>query len=109
MKPLAVGQFLVVDPRICHGKLIFRGTRVPVEAVLSFLAQGETLEEILQSWPELKRAAVEEAIRLAAAAWPELLRKSVEQAIRPLAAALTKRQTRSVDAIHDPAHPGRSA
>lgn len=109
MKPLAVGQFLIVDPRICHGKLTFKGTRVPVEAVLSFLVQGETIEQILQSWPELKRAAVEEAIRLAAAAWPELLREPVEEAIRSLAAALTKRQTRSVDAIHEPAHPGRSA
>jgi uncharacterized protein (DUF433 family) len=109
MKPLAVGEFLVVDTRICHGKLTFKGTRVPVEAVLAFLAQGETIEQILQSWPELKRVAVEEAIRLAAAAWPELLREPVEKAIRPLAAALTKRQTRSADALHEPAHPGRSA
>jgi uncharacterized protein (DUF433 family) len=109
MKPITVGQYLVVDQRICHGKLTFKGTRVPVEAVLSFLAQGETIEEILQSWPELKRAAVEEAIRLAAVAWPELLREPIEKAIRRLAAALTKRHTRSVNAIHEPAHPGRSA
>jgi uncharacterized protein (DUF433 family) len=64
MKPRKVGKFLVVDPRICHGRLTFKGTRVPVETVLTFLAQGETMEQILADWPELKRAAVVEAIDL---------------------------------------------
>jgi uncharacterized protein (DUF433 family) len=62
MKPRKVGKFLVVDPRICHGRLTFKGTRVPVETVLTFLAQGETMEQILADWPELKRVAVVEAI-----------------------------------------------
>jgi uncharacterized protein (DUF433 family) len=65
MRPRKVGKFLVVDPRVCHGRLIFKGTRVPVETVLTFLAQGETIEQILTDWPELKQAAVMEAIELA--------------------------------------------
>lgn len=101
MKPLAVGEFLIVDRRICHGKLTFKGTRVPVETVLSFLAQGETIDEVLEGWPELNRAAIEEAIRLAEAAWPELLREPVEKAIRALAAAVDKRKKRPVNAIHE--------
>jgi uncharacterized protein (DUF433 family) len=109
MEPLPVGKFLVVDPRVCHGKLTFKGTRVPVEAVLTFLAQGETIEEILDSWPQLRRAAVEEAIGLAAAAWPELLRTPVERAIRRLAAALVKPRATPVKVTHEPARPGRSA
>jgi len=65
MKPKKFGKFLVADPRICHGQLTFKGTRVPVETVLTFLAQGETIEQILRDWPELKRPAVVEAIELA--------------------------------------------
>lgn len=104
MEPLQVGQFLVVDPRICHGKLTFKGTRVPVEAVLTFLAQGETIEGILESWPEVERSAVEEAVCLAAVAWPELLREPVEKTIRQLAAGLTKRRPSGVRAKHESAH-----
>jgi uncharacterized protein (DUF433 family) len=71
MKRASVGRYLVVEPRICHGKLTFKGTRVPVQTVLHFLAKGKTIEEILADWPELKRAAIEEAIELAASALAE--------------------------------------
>ena len=109
MEPLAVGRFLVADARICHGKLTFKGTRVPVETVLSFLAQGETIDQVLQSWPEIKREAVEEAILLAAAAWPELLRQPVERTIRNLALALAPRRPKRAQPSHEPTHTGRSA
>ena len=45
MEPITVGPFLVVDPGVCHGKMTFKGTRMPVETVLSFLAQGEAIEQ----------------------------------------------------------------
>lgn len=67
MKPVDVGRFLVLDPRVCHGKLTFKGTRVPVETVLTFLANGSTIEEIVADCPELSREAVTEAIQLAQA------------------------------------------
>src|SRR6266540_6643925 len=38
MKPLEIGHYLVVDPGVCHGKLTFKGTRVPVETILNRLA-----------------------------------------------------------------------
>jgi uncharacterized protein (DUF433 family) len=66
MKRSKVGRYLVVEPKVCHGKLTFKGTRVPVETVLHFLAKGKTIEGILADWPELKREAIEEAIELAA-------------------------------------------
>jgi uncharacterized protein (DUF433 family) len=71
MKRVKVGKFLVVDPKMCHGKLTFRGTRVPVTTVLHFLATGKTMADVLADWPELKREAVEEAVELAAAALAE--------------------------------------
>lgn len=66
-----IGNYLVIDQEICHGQMTFRGTRVPVDTVLTFLAKGYTIDQLLRSWPELQRSAVEEAIRLASASLQE--------------------------------------
>ena len=60
-----VGNYLVIDPEICHGQMTFRGTRVTVDTVLTFLAKGYTIDQLLRSWPELQRSAIEEAIYMA--------------------------------------------
>lgn len=105
--PVEVGKHMVVDPRVCFGQLIFKGTRVPVEAVLvPLVLKGRTIEEILAAWPELKREAIAEAIQLAAAAWPELLREEVEKKIKRLAASLAKENTANAKATGEPAHSG---
>ena len=64
-QPTFVGDHLVVDPRVCHGELIFRGTRVPVQTVLSYLARGHSLAYLRRSWPEVSAEAIQEAINLA--------------------------------------------
>ena len=71
MQRREVGQYLVVDPEICHGQLTFKGTRVPVDTVLTFLGMGETLDEIQESWPNVSREAIAEALRLASLALQE--------------------------------------
>ena len=37
---------IVIDPNICHGQPIVRGTRTPVTVVLSSLAGGDSFETI---------------------------------------------------------------
>ena len=64
-KRAEIGQHLVIDPEICHGKMTFRGTRVWVEAVLQRIESGESIDDILRNWPELTREAIEEALHLA--------------------------------------------
>ena len=71
MRRKMIGLYLAADPKVCHGKLTFSGTRVPVKTVLHFLARGKTVESILKDWPELNREAVEEAVELAAVALDE--------------------------------------
>jgi len=44
-----------IDPGICHGKLCIKGTRTWVSLVLDFLASGESIESILQEYPQLTR------------------------------------------------------
>jgi uncharacterized protein (DUF433 family) len=64
-QPTLVGNHLVVDPRVCHGALTFRGTRVPVETILCYLATGHSLAYLRKSWPEVSAEAIQEAISLA--------------------------------------------
>lgn len=87
MKALEVGKYLIVDPEVCHGKLTFKGTRLPVQTVLVFLGmKGRSLDYVLKSWPHLKREGVEEAVRLALARWPELLQDGVSETLTALVA-----------------------
>jgi uncharacterized protein (DUF433 family) len=64
-QPTFVGQYLEVNPRVCHGQLIFRGTRVPVDTVLVRLAKGRTIASLRKSWPEVSSEAIAEAVTLA--------------------------------------------
>lgn len=37
---------IVIDPAVCHGKPVIRGTRMPVSFVIGSLAGGMSFEEI---------------------------------------------------------------
>ncbi len=49
---------ITADPEIFGGKPIIRGMRISVELVLSLLAQGETVDAILDDYPELDTADI---------------------------------------------------
>jgi uncharacterized protein (DUF433 family) len=40
----------VADPKICHGKPTFRGTRIMVFQVLEQIASGMAWEAIIEEW-----------------------------------------------------------
>lgn len=46
---------ITVDPEIVSGTPVFRGTRVPVDALLSNLEAGLTLDEFLDNFPTVTR------------------------------------------------------
>jgi uncharacterized protein (DUF433 family) len=49
---------ITADPAIFGGKPIIRGMRISVELILSLLAQGETVEGLLDDYPELEPADI---------------------------------------------------
>jgi uncharacterized protein (DUF433 family) len=66
MKPKRLGRYIVADPKICHGKPTFRGTRMLVRDVLELVADGMDWEEIIkQCHGSIPRAAIADAIRIA--------------------------------------------
>jgi uncharacterized protein (DUF433 family) len=46
---------IIVDPNICHGKPVIKGTRVLVSNILSALASGQTYEQILEDYPNISK------------------------------------------------------
>lgn len=53
MKPEELLDRIVVDPNVCFGKPTVRGTRIRVGLVLDLLADGMTIDEILDEHPSL--------------------------------------------------------
>lgn len=46
---------ITIDPDLVSGAPVFRGTRVPVEALISNLEAGLTLDEFLENFPTVTR------------------------------------------------------
>ena len=60
-----------IDPRVCHGRPVVRGTRVPVTVIVGSLAAGMTFEEIEREYDVTAddiRAAIQFVTELAAQA-----------------------------------------
>ena len=56
-----------VDPQVCHGKACIAGTRVMVTVILDNLAEGASVEEILQNYPTVSREGIKASLLYASA------------------------------------------
>lgn len=67
MERVELGEYIVADPRICHGQLTFKGTRILVRVVLEYVAEGMDWDEIVRDYGNsFPTEAIAEAVRLAA-------------------------------------------
>ena len=66
---------ITVDKDIMSGAPVFRGTRVPVQTVFDYLADGYTLDMFLDSFPTVRR---EDAVRVLQAAGHILLDEATQ-------------------------------
>jgi len=49
---------VTTSPKILGGTPVFAGTRVPVQTLLDYLENGESIDEFLEGFPTIKRAQV---------------------------------------------------
>ena len=56
------------NPSVMMGKPVIAGTRITVESILERLAHGESMEDILEAHPRLKRDDILAALEFAAQA-----------------------------------------
>ena len=72
MNQKLMGRYIITDPKICHGKPTFRGTRIMVSQVLEQVSNGMAWEAIIEEWRgSITKEAIAEAVRLASQAFIE--------------------------------------
>jgi len=59
------GEVIVRDPDVLGGAPVFRGTRVPFQALLDYLEGGQNLDEFIDDFPTVTREAAISALELA--------------------------------------------
>jgi uncharacterized protein (DUF433 family) len=54
-----------LDPAVCHGKPVVRGTRILVANVVGALAAGQSHAQILEDYPSLTEADIRGCLEFA--------------------------------------------
>jgi uncharacterized protein (DUF433 family) len=54
-----------LDPMVCHGKPVIKGTRAMVSSILGALAGGDSTEMILEDYPSISRQDIAAALAFA--------------------------------------------
>lgn len=58
----ALNKRIVINPKIMVGKPIIKGTRITVDMIIKLIAQGLTIDEILEDYPNLKKEDIKAAL-----------------------------------------------
>ncbi|MBU1261606.1 DUF433 domain-containing protein [bacterium] len=48
-----MNELISINPHICHGQACVKGTRIPVHQIVHMLANGDTINNLLQEYPSL--------------------------------------------------------
>ena len=59
-----LSDLITANPAVMGGRRVFRGTRVPVEVLFENLADGMSLDEILDQYETLNRADLVRVLEL---------------------------------------------
>ena len=49
---------IAINPKVCCGKPVIKGTRIWVSLILDLLAAGDSIEDILREYPHITREDV---------------------------------------------------
>jgi len=62
---LDMSERIEINPRVCGGQPVIKGTRIPVAAILEQLAGDESWISLLRGYPELTRDDIQAALEYA--------------------------------------------
>ena len=57
---------ITIHPDICNGRPIIVNTRITVQTIMEFLGAGDSIEEVLEEYPSLKRKDIYACMQFAA-------------------------------------------
>jgi len=55
-----------MKPTVCHGQVCVTGTRMPVHQIIQMLANGDTVDDLLEDCPSLHREDIFACLEYAA-------------------------------------------
>jgi uncharacterized protein (DUF433 family) len=55
-----------INPRVCHGQPCVKGTRIMVWLVVQYLANGDSVEDILAAYPSVTQEDIQACLAYAA-------------------------------------------
>jgi uncharacterized protein (DUF433 family) len=61
-----LARHISIDPQVCFGRPVIRGTRIWVSLIVDNLAEGIGEDELLQAYPQLTREDLRAALAFAA-------------------------------------------
>lgn len=67
-----------LDPKVCNGRPVIRGTRIPIAVIIGQLAEGESWQAVLDGYPELSREDIHAALSYAKAAVEHVELESID-------------------------------
>jgi len=53
-----------LNPKVCNGKPVIKGTRIPVSVILEQIAEGISWDKLLANYPELEKEDIKAAIQI---------------------------------------------
>jgi len=56
------------NPKVMMGKPVIKSTRIPVDLLLEKLAEGETISDLLEAYPTIKKEDIYAALAFASEA-----------------------------------------
>lgn len=65
MHKVMINKYIVADPKICHGKPTFKGTRIMVWQILDMLSAGEDEKNIQEAFPKITKKHIQAALEYA--------------------------------------------
>ncbi len=54
-----------LNPRVCNGRPVIKGTRIPVTVILEQIGEGVPWDDVLRDYPELSREDIQAALHYA--------------------------------------------
>ena len=54
-----------LNPRICNGRPVIKGTRIPVTVILEQIEGGMSWDDVLNDYPEIGREDIQAALQYA--------------------------------------------
>jgi len=64
---IALNERIEINPAVCHGRPVVRGTRIMVSQVLGALAGGDTVDDVLADYPSLTASDISAVFAFAGA------------------------------------------